>query len=78
MKTYLETLVSEKGLDAEMLLEVEGKSGLNIIPLQIVIDAISEASKAEQKAIKAMLVKIDFVNGSVADYFKHLAQAIAI
>jgi hypothetical protein len=31
----------------------------------------------EKKAIKDWLVKIDFVNGNVLDYFKHLAQAIA-
>lgn len=78
MKKYLETLVSEKGLDAEMNLEVEGKSGLNIIPLQFVLDAISETSEAEKKAIKTMIVKIDFVNGSLVHYFTHLAQAIAI
>jgi len=34
-------------------------------------------SQDEQKAIKNILVKIDFQNGNIMDFFKHLAQAIA-
>lgn len=78
MKTYLETLISEKGRDLEELLEVEGPSGLNIMPLAVVVDAIAQAPASEQAAIKTMIVKIDFVNGDVFGYFRHLAQAIAV
>jgi hypothetical protein len=76
---WIDTLIEEKGIDAESeIFEVEGASGMNIIPLGCVIEAIKSASTNEQKAIKTMLVKIDFVNGNICDYFKHLAQAIAI
>lgn len=75
---WLDTLIEEKGIDTEQLFEVEGASGLNIIPLGCVVEAIKATCKQEQAAIKAMLVKIDFVNGDIVDYFKHLAQAIAI
>ena len=51
---------------------------MNFIPLGCVIEAIKSAPIHEQKAIKNMLVKVDFINGDVCDYFKHLAQAIAI
>lgn len=78
MKKWLETLLDEKGIDRQTYLEVEGKSGLNIIPVQIVINAIAAAPASEKKAIKHNLVKIDFCNGDVLDYIRHLAQAIAI
>ena len=42
-----------------------------------VVAAMQLAPKHEQAAIKTMLVKIDFVNGDVCRYLKHLAQAIA-
>lgn len=79
MKTYLNNLINEKsGIDMETIIEVDGPSGGNIIPLGCVVEAILQAPKREQDGIRTMLVKIDFVNGSVLDYFKHLAQAIAV
>jgi len=76
-KTYLTTLIEEKGQSLDMALEVEGPSGTNYMTLEILVAAIAAAPAHEQKAIKHNLVKIDFVNGNVFDYFKHLAQAIA-
>ena len=79
MENYLNNLINEKNnLDMESLIEVEGESGLNIIPLGCLVEAILSASKNEQKAIRNMLVKIDFLNGDVMNYFQHLAQAIAV
>jgi len=76
--TWLKTFVSEKGLDTEHRFFVEGPSGENSIPLGCVIDAIKMAPKHERDAIKTMLVKIDFRNGDVLDYFGHLAKALAM
>lgn len=79
MKKYLETLISEKSAhDIDDMFEVEGPSGANWMAYQNVVDAIAAAPKVERDAIRTMLVKIDFVNGDVFDYFRHLAQAIAI
>ena len=75
---WLDTLVEEKGYDTEDIIEVEGASGTNWIPLGCLLDAIKSASQQEKDGIKRMIVRIDFVNGNVMDYFKHLAQAIAI
>lgn len=75
---WLETFVAEKRLDREQILSVEGPSGTNYIPLGIVVDAIIGAPESEQRVIKGVIVKIDFLNGDVVDYFRHLAQAIAI
>lgn len=75
---WLDTLISEKGIDTETVLEVSGTSGANFIPLECLISTIKQAPKHERDGIKTMLVKIDFVNGSILDYFRHLARAIAI
>ena len=75
---WLDTFVSEKGIDTEQEFEVEGESGMNYIPLEVVIEHMKIAPAKEQAAIKTMFVKIDFANGDVVDYFRHLAKAIAI
>lgn len=74
---WLDTLLEEKNIDIDQIIMVEGPSGENIMPLQIVTDAIKSAPANEQAAIKGMIVRIDFANGDVVHYFKHLAQAIA-
>ena len=78
MKNYLNNLISEKAnIDMDTEITVEGPSGTNYMSVGIVVEHILIASKKEQNAIRTMLVKIDFHNASVLDYFKHLAQAIA-
>lgn len=78
MQTWLNTFLAEKNIDLEQHLEVEGNSGLNLIPVGCLVDMILQAPAHEQRGIKTMLVKIDFVNGNVLDYFRHLAKAVAI
>ena len=79
MKKYLETLISEKAAaDIDTGFTVEGPSGANHMTYQNVVDAIVQTTKTEQAAIRKMLVLIDFKNGDVFHYFRHLAQAIAL
>jgi hypothetical protein len=75
---WIDTFVDEKGLDTERLFEVEGPSGLNIIPLGVVVAAMKAAPAGEQEAIKAMLVKLDFINADCNGYFGHLAKALVL
>ena len=75
---WLDPFISEKGYDLETLFEVEGASGTNYIPLGCVIEAVKATSKQEQNAIKTMIVKLDFINANRLNYFRHLAQAIAM
>ena len=78
MKTYLNRLISEKAnIDMDTQITVEGPSGTNYMSVGIVVEHILIASKEEQNAIRTMLVRIDFHNACVLDYFKHLAKAIA-
>ncbi len=79
MKTYLDNLISEKdGITMDTEIQVEGASGTNYMTVGVVVENILIAPKREKDAIRNMLVKIDFHNASVLDYFKHLAQALAI
>ena len=75
---WLETFLSEKGIDGETILAVEGPSGENAIPVACLVDLMKQAPKLDQPGIKSMIVKIDFRNGDVLDYFRHLARAVAI
>jgi hypothetical protein len=78
MRDYLETLLSEKGIDIETPIEVEGESGTNFMSVKIVVEAICSTTKQEQDKIKDTIVIIDFKNGDLMHYFNHLAKAIAI
>lgn len=76
--TWLDDFVKEKKFDLEALFEVEGESGLNLIPLAVVVDALKATSPREQKAIQRVIVRLDFLNQDCLGYFGHLAQALAI
>lgn len=76
-KNWLNTFISEKGLDLEHVFEVKGVVwGVHNIPLGVVVEHMYQASPKEQAAIKDMVVRIDFRNGDVMDFFKHLAKAV--
>lgn len=76
--TWIDTMMDEKGIDLEQIIEVEGKEwGLNLIPVAVVIEHMKIAPKHEQSQIKTTLVKIDFLNGDVLHFIKYLAKAIA-
>lgn len=75
---WIETFLSEKGIDGEQMLVVDGPSGENTIPVGCLVEMMKQAPKHEQAGIKSMIVKIDFRNGDVLDYFKHLAKAVAL
>ena len=76
-ENWLNTFIEEKDFDLEMIFEVEGPSGMNIMPFWVVRDAILATTEQEQTAIKSTLIQIDFRNGDIRHYFRHLAQAIA-
>lgn len=78
MKKYLVTLFEEKNISLETSIEAQGASGTNFMTLQTVVDAIVIAPKHEQIKIKDILVQIDFKNGDVLHFMKHLANALAI
>ena len=78
MKTYLTNLLAEKNIDLETPIEVEGNSGTNFMTVENVYDGILATTKTEQEQIRKTLVRIDFMNGDILHFIKHLAKAMAI
>jgi hypothetical protein len=74
---YIENFFEEKEIP-EVMFEIEGASGINYIPNTVVIEHIKIAPTQEQQQIANVLRKIDFFNGDVNDFLKHLAGALAI
>lgn len=73
---WLDTFIQEKGIDLDYTFTIEDEGITHIFELGNVIENIKTTAKEEQNAIKDMIVKIDFYNGDVVDYFKHLAKAL--
>lgn len=75
---WIDTFISEKGIDLEETFEAEGPEwGVNIIPYGVVVEHMKIAPQSEQAAIKNMIIRIDFKNLDVKDYFRHLGKALA-
>ena len=75
---YLKNFFAEKDLIDETF-EVTSENGTtNMMSTGVVIEAIFQASQKEQKAIGDTIRKIDFMNGDVNHYLKHLGQALAV
>jgi len=76
---YLNTLLEEKGISQETVIEVTGSEwGTNFMPISVVVDFVSNLDTNTQNKIKDTLVKIDFHNGEVIDFITHIAKGIAI
>lgn len=74
---WLDTFVEEKGIDLGQILEIKTENNTHYFEVGNVIENIKATTPEEQEEIKNMIIKIDFYNGDVVDYFKHLAQALA-
>lgn len=73
---WLDTFIEEKEIDLEQTFEIETSATWHLMPVGVVIEHIKIAPVHEQQAIKHMLVKLDFYNANIVDYFKHLATAL--
>ena len=75
---YLKTFFEEKDLPY-VAWELPGPKGTpNHLDNEVVIEAIHAAPEPEKKGIAAMIRRIDFANGDVNDYLKHLAGALTM
>lgn len=74
---WLDTFIEEKGIDLGQILEVKTDKNTHYFEVGNIIENIKATTPKEQEEIKNMIIKIDFYNGDVVDYFKHLAQALA-
>lgn len=72
MKTYLENLITEKGVSLEDEIVIEGHLGLT---WQMLVDFIVPMTEYHGQ-IRSTLVQIDFKNGDVFHYLNHLANGM--
>ncbi len=71
MKRYLQTLITEKGRDMDDGVGLDGHIGLT---WQMLVDFICQPDMAGyHRQIRNTLVLIDFKNGDVFHYLRHLA-----
>lgn len=73
MKQYFKTFLSEKGIDLETDLQVEGQINLQV---GMLVDFVCSMPLEIQKKIQATLVKIDFANGNVMHYLNFLGKGM--
>lgn len=76
-KQWLDTFIYEKGLSMEEIFTLKKNKNLNIMSYQTIYEHMLMTNAQEQKKIKDIIVQIDFLNGDVLKFFKHLGNAIA-
>jgi hypothetical protein len=72
MRTYLNNLITEKGVSLDSTINLDGHFGLTY---KMLVDFICDA-KEYHSQIRTTLVKIDFHNGDVFHYLNHLANGM--
>lgn len=74
VKQTLKTFFDEKQLPSDVFI-VEHEGMTHIVESQVIQEVIiNHTPEHEQKKILDVIVKIDFLNGNVNDFLKHLAQ----
>ena len=74
---WLDTFIEEKGIDLNNVVEITTNTKTHFFEIGNIVEHIKTTTQEEQRAIKDMMIKIDFHNGDIIDYFKHLAKALA-
>jgi len=73
---YLQTFFAEKRLPFVQWELTSNDGTFHIISNEVVVGNIYAAHISEQVQIANMIRRIDFLNGDVNDYLKHLATAL--
>jgi hypothetical protein len=69
---YLETFFEEKALD-ERVYEIEHDEMTHFVESDFVIELIKKSSTGEQEKIAHIIRRLDFANGDIHHFLKHLA-----
>ena len=79
MKNYLNTLLNEKGISTETVLEAQGfEWGTNFITVSAVVDFIDSLDAINKANVKAKFIRIDFLNGDIMHFMNYIAKGMAI
>lgn len=74
LNRWFDRFFEEKGIDPDDTFELEE----NYFNYGVIMEQIQWCSDREKEKIQSMLVKIDFQNGDVAGYLRHLANALVV
>lgn len=74
-RKWFETLIEEKGIDQEDF-TVEHEGMMHFIEMDVLKEFICKSPGDIQAKIKENLVYIDFKNGDIMDFLKHLAKGM--
>jgi hypothetical protein len=75
---WLDTFVEEKGIDRERVFDFTEGDVWHYMPVGAVLDFLrNEANRADQSNAKQIIVMIDFKNGDVYHFLRHLAHGLA-
>jgi len=73
---WIDTFIEEKGIDTHEQFKITNGSISKVFSYEDVLTAIKTTSKDEQAEIKNMLVAIDYKNGDIKDYLRHLSKVL--
>lgn len=78
MKSYLDRLLSEKGISPDHVFQIETNDiwGTHFVPLEVLVEFLTDLPKSYQDQIRKTLIQVDFVNGSVLHYLEHLTKGM--
>ena len=74
---YLKRFFDEKAVDRDETFQFERAGEWHLMPYGVVIDAILGCGSDEQNKIAGTLRRIDFVNGDVKHFLRHLGRGLA-
>lgn len=75
--SFFRIMLEEKGLDNEII-DVEHKDNIHKIEMDVLIDLMESVNIQEQKKIEKTMRYIDFKNGDMMHYMKHLATGYIV
>ena len=74
MKTMLERMIEEKGIELDNPVDVPNNYGITV---KTVLDFIYILPKDLQAKISRTFIKIEICNGDIMDYMKYIANGMA-
>jgi len=76
-QSFFRTMADEKGILNNQIEVTDDYGFKHYMTAEVVIEAIENAPASEQKAIKDIFSKIDFMNGDLMHFIEHLAKGLA-
>lgn len=74
--SFLGRFFDEKSLDSRTYEITDQNGTLHLIDTDVVVENISRTSGQERKQIENIIRKIDFMNGDLHHFFRHLGEGL--